>query len=98
MKIIKSKPIQESEMDSKRKENLEYAAQLLCEAFYGAAQNAEAIYAGRDIDDVIKVFTDSVVKYIQSEPMWIERRTKMDQKDKNIRVKHFIDTLIKALK
>lgn len=98
MKVIKDKSIQESEMHSERKENLIYAAQLLCEAFYGAAQNGETIYAGRDIDQVVKVFSDEVIKFIQREPMWISGKFKMDQKDKNIRVKHFIDGLIKALK
>mgnify|MGYP000862616742 CR=1 FL=1 len=52
MRIIESK-LKESEMTSDRKKNIMYAAQLLCEAFYGAAQNPETIYAGKDIDEVV---------------------------------------------
>ena len=98
MKIIKEKPIQESQMDSKRKENLEYAAQLLCEAFYGAAQNVDEAQAKDDSELVARIFVRGIINFVGKEPMWIERRTKMDPKEKNIRVNHFIDTLIKALK
>lgn len=98
MTILENKPIKESEMTSDRKDNVQYAAQLLCEAFYGAAQNPETIYAGKDIDDVVKVFSSTLIAFIQREPMCIDRRIKMDPKEKNIRVKHFISELINAIK
>lgn len=97
MKIIEGK-IKESEMTSDRKESLMYSAQLLCEAFYGAAQNSETIYAGKDIDKVVEVWTREFTTFIRLNPMWIDRKFKMDQKDKNIRVKRFIGELIKAIK
>ena len=97
MKIIEDK-IKESEMTSERKDSLMYSAQLLCEAFYGVAQNSDTIYAGKGIDEVVEVWTREFIKFIQSNPMWISGKLKMDQKDKNIRVKHFIGELIKAIK
>ena len=97
MKIIENK-IKESEMTSERKENLMYSAQLLCEAFYGAAQNSDTIYAGKDIDELVAVWAKTFTRFIQTEPMWIGGHIKMDPKDKNIRVKHFIKTLTDAIK
>ena len=97
MKIIESK-IKESEMTSSRKKSLMYSAQLLCEAFYGAAQNSETIYAGKDIDEVVEVWTREFTTFIRLNPMWVDGKFKMDQKDKNIRVKHFISELIRKIK
>ena len=97
MKIIEDK-IKESGMTSDRKDSLMYSAQLLCEAFYEAAQNTDTTYASKNIDEVVDVWTREFVKFIQSNPMWFNRKFKMDQKDKNIRVKHFISELIKAIK
>ncbi len=97
MKIIE-KQIKETEMTSSRKENLYGAAITLAEAFYGAAQNENKVLAGKDIDECVYVFTRALQKFIQSEPMWINGRTRMDQSEKNVRVKHFIKTLIDELK
>lgn len=85
-------------MTSDRKENLEYSAVLLCEAFFGAAQNSNELYAGKDIDELVDIWAKTFTRFIQRETMWIGGRIKMDQKDKNIRVKHFIKTLVDALK
>lgn len=97
MKIIENR-IKKFEMTSNRKESLMYSAQLLCEAFYESAQNEDTIYAGKDIDEVVKVWAKTFIQFIQREKMWVNGQVLMGPKDKNIRVKHFIKTLIDAIK